>query len=149
MRIFSLFRSRRRRHRKQGGKGVSPLVSKKVVRESAHRLEAMRLKDDALSRRLKTLKANSLGRLENAEITRRVLDRNTFPHNRNLDNIPEKTDYVKSLGLRRDEKLHFDKDSEICRSRKERRDDIMRRTGGKGLKVKNALWNYTSYIQCR
>lgn len=37
----------------------------------------------------------------------------------------------------------------ICRSRKVRRDEIMRKTAGKGLKIKNAVWNDISkFVKC-
>lgn len=143
-----LIRKNRHRNRNRGvSKGASPLVSKKVVRESAPRLEAMRLKNDAISRKVKTLKLNTLGRLEASAITRRVLDDKY--ENKNLQHIPEKSQIIRPYSKVENGKLRFDKDSEICRSRKHRRDEIMKRTGGKGLRVKNALWNYTSFIQCK
>lgn len=38
---------------------------------------------------------------------------------------------------------------QICRSRKVRRDEIMRKTAGKGLKIKNAVWtDISKFIKC-
>lgn len=146
----SLFSKSRHRRKNRGvSKGVSPLVSKKVVRESAHRLEVMRLKDDATSRRLKTLKLNTLGRLEAAELSRSVPDNRFNDYsNKNLE-LKHELKPMMRIDYDKPEKLVFKKDSEICRERQRRRDDILRKTGGKGLKVKNALWNVTSYIQCK
>lgn len=144
----SLFRkSRRRRHKNQGvSKGVPPL-DKNVLRDSAHLLESKRL--HAISRRMKTLKLNTLGRLEAAELSRTVPDKsfNDYP-NKNLE-LRHELKPMMRIDYDKPEKLVFKKDSEICRERQRRRDDILRRTGGKGLKVKNALWNVTSYIQCK
>lgn len=145
----SLFKRRRSRNKNLGvSKGVSPLVSKQVVRASAIPLEAMRLKDDALSRKLKTQKLNTLGRLEASAITRRVLGYHGLKK-LNKNHISEKAAFLKPDSYKKDGKIYFRKDSEICRSRQKRRDEIMKNTGGKGLKVKNALWNYTSFIQCK
>lgn len=145
----SLFKKRRSRNKNLGvSKGVSPLVSKQVVRTSAIPLEAMRLKNDAFSRKLKTQKLNTLGRLEASAITRRVLGYHGLKLNKN-HHIPEKSALLKPDSYKKDGKMYFRKDSEICRSRKEKRDEIMKKTAGKGLKVKNALWNYASFIQCK
>lgn len=102
-------------------------------------------------RKAKTRELNTLGRLEAFRLSRSVPD-NRFGvpfrkavlyHNKNLDsakNFRHNSKYIR---------LRFDNDSFICESRRARRDEIMRKTGGKGLKVKNALWNVISFIQCR
>lgn len=56
--------------------------------------------------------------------------------------------YNSSQGLTEREKLDkFAK--QICRSRKVRRDEIMRNTAGKGLKIKNAIWtDLSKFIKC-
>lgn len=105
--------------------------------------------------RKKTLKLNALGRLESVAITRRVLD-NPFRDTRDqkLNEQVEKA----SMGLlgtnyykvwTNEKKLFFRKDSNVCRDRQRKRDMIMKRTGGKGLKVKDAKWSLMSFIQCK
>ena len=38
---------------------------------------------------------------------------------------------------------------QVCRSRKVRRNEIMRKTAGKGLKIKNAVWtDISKFIKC-
>lgn len=56
--------------------------------------------------------------------------------------------YNSSRELTEREKLDkFSK--QICRSRKVRRDEIMRNTAGKGLKIKNAIWtDISKFIKC-
>lgn len=106
-------------------------------------------KADTLKRkRYKDL--NSLGRLDALVLSRSVPDnrfgdtniykKRVYP-NKNLD----KPSKIRNNSIN----LKFDLDSEICRARKARRDEIMKKTKGKGLKVKNALWNVASFIQCR
>ncbi|AXH74623.1 MAG: hypothetical protein [Microviridae sp.] len=46
-------------------------------------------------------------------------------------------------------KLNFRDESEICRRRKERRREIMRKTKGLGLRVRFARWIPDSYVYCR
>lgn len=38
---------------------------------------------------------------------------------------------------------------EICKERKQVRKDIMKLTGGKGLSIKKAVWDYNSIIKCK
>lgn len=98
---------------------------------------------------MKTLKLNTLGRLEAAELSRTVPDKSFNGYeNKNLE-LRHELKSMMRIDYDKPEKLVFKKDSEICRERQRRRDDILKKTGGKGLRVKNALWNVTSYIQCK
>lgn len=126
---------------KSGGfKGVSPLAKKSVL-----------LPNDSgnNTQKTKTLKLNALGRLESFELSRSVFDESSSKNSQypNKNQILHKE--IKPYTKVENGKLRFRKDSEICRDRKRRRDEIMRKTGGKGIRVKNALWNTLSFIQCR
>lgn len=44
---------------------------------------------------------------------------------------------------------HEDSREEICKKRKEIRKQIMKQTGGKGLSIKKANWDYDSIIRCK
>lgn len=44
---------------------------------------------------------------------------------------------------------HEEPREEICKKRKEIRKQIMKQTGGKGLSIKKANWDYDSIIRCK
>lgn len=141
MGLFKIFRNAHKR-RKRVVKGAT------LKRADQARLPS----GYTLTRKQKTLQNNALGRLEASVLSRSVPDDRFNDRKFENSNLKDKHEYIKNwlkVDRLKPEKMVFDKDSEICRARKKRRDDIMKRTGGKGLRVKNALWNFTSFIQCK
>lgn len=139
LRFFGLLR--RRRHSRRNVE--TPLRIAKPV--------ALHSKTPELKTRIRKL--NTLGRLEARKLSRSV------PDNRFGDTYyktrPLKKEIIRNQNLDRNFdsrynpiRLKFLRNSEICKARKNRRDEIMRKTKGKGMKVKNALWNVASFIQC-
>lgn len=136
-----LFRVGRRRRRKDETAPRALPIRKSV---------ALHSKTPELKTRIKRL--NTLGRLEALKLSR------TVPDNRFGDIFYKKKQPLKYLNKNLDKQknfvnnskinLRFLRNSEICKARKARRDEIMRKTKGKGMKVRNALWNVASFIQC-
>lgn len=56
---------------------------------------------------------------------------------------------LKDMSYKINDRVFLKRDSEICRRRKKIRDDILRSTAGKGLRIKNADWTFDSYVQCK
>lgn len=138
--MWKLFAKKARRNF-GGSKGGTPLVRKKIEKP-------LPLPSGITPYKLKTRDLNALGRLEAYELSRSVPDVRRF-ENRNLE---EKREFIRPMIIRdftNPDKMVFRKDSEICRERQRRRDSIMKKTKGKGMRVKNALWNFTSFIQCK
>lgn len=101
------------------------------------------------ARKRKILEINRLGRLDALKLSRSVPDNRFGELNLYHKKYPNKN-LDKPKNLRHNSiNLRFDLDSEICKARKERRKEIMKKTRGRGMRVKNALWNVASFIQCR
>lgn len=84
----------------------------------------------------KTLKQTSLVRLEAVkQKLRKYINKNLSKN--------------KVLSKYNPQNLTLRTDDVVCKRRSERRKEIMRRTRGKGLKVRNAIWSSDSYIICR
>lgn len=138
-----LFRRKNSRRRRRENQKPTPIKIAKPV--------ALPSKTPELKTRIRKL--NTLGRLEARSLSRSV------PDNRFGDvyykTRPLKKEVIRNQNLDRKFdsrynpiRLKFLRNSEICKARKNRRDEIMRKTKGKGMKVKNALWNVASFIQC-
>lgn len=139
-----LFRgSRRRRRRKDEIESHSLPIKKRVA-----------LYNNTPEPKTRIKKLNTLGRLEALSLSRSVPD-NRFGDS-NLYYKKKHTSKILNNNLDKQKKfidnskinLRFLRNSEICKARKARRDEIMRRTKGRGMKVRNALWNVASFIQC-
>ena len=139
-----LFRRKNSRRRRRENQNPTPIKIAKPV--------ALPSKTPELKTRIRKL--NTLGRLEARTLSRSVPDKrfgesniyykkkqSQIILNKNLDAQKKFIDNSKI-------NLRFLRNSEICKARKNRRDEIMRKTKGKGMKVKNALWNVASFIQC-
>lgn len=139
MRLFRTSRRRRRRNDETARRAL-PLRKYVALRSKTPKEPKTRIK-----------RLNTLGRLEALSLSRSVPD-NRFGDsniyfkkkqysNKNIDKSKKFIDNSKI-------NLRFLRNSEICKSRKARRDEIMRKTKGKGMRVRNALWNVASFIQC-
>lgn len=114
---------------------------KKATKKSNKSLHKVALshrivKQDKIHREVKSVKTlNALARLELIK--------------KGLDNHPKD-----AIQLRRKDKYgsieaHFKRDSRVCKERKIRRNEIMAKTRGRGIRVRNARWTIDSFIQCR
>ena len=135
-----LFRLRRRRKRDKTDSHSLPIKKRVTLHNPEPKTRIKRL--------------NTLGRLEALQLSRSVPDKRFVDSNlyykkkqspkylnKNLDKQKKFVDNSKI-------NLKFLRNSEICKARKARRDEIMRKTKGQGMKVRNALWNVASFIQC-
>lgn len=117
-------------------------IQKKATKKSNKLLHKVALshrivKQDKIHREIKSVKTlNALARLELIK--------------KGLDNHPK--DAIQ-LRLRKDNygtiEARFKRDSRVCKERKIRRDEIMAKTRGRGIRVRNARWSVDSFIQCR
>lgn len=133
----SFFRSNRRRRNNRVNQ--SPKVIPKVIKKSPVLTLLRRRLPEAAPSQLKTLKA--IARLETARKLRKDLNNpKDFLKSRLTSYVPLRYTF---------KVLNFKTKNEICRARKARRDEIMKRTKGKGLKIKKANWTASSFLQCR
>lgn len=115
---------------------------KKATKKSNKSLQKVALshrivKQDKIHRKVKSVKTlNALARLE---LIKKGLDN----HPKDAIQLRRKKDKYGSI------EAHFKRDSRVCKERKIRRDEIMAKTRGRGLRIRNARWSVDSFIQCR
>nr|CAI9750205.1 hypothetical protein DWCPWQHM_DWCPWQHM_CDS_0002 [Microvirus sp.] len=133
---FLRFSSRNRRRNRNRNRNPTPVA--RVVKKSPV-LKLLRSRSaEVVPAPLKTLKA--LARLETAKKLRKDLNNPKQVIKEHLTtHIPLR--YTFKL-------LNFRTRNEICKARARRRDEIMARTRGAGLRVKKTTWRPESYLQC-
>lgn len=70
-------------------------------------------------------------------------------YKRSLRNNQLKLQQLKENSHARLIKTTIERDARICKERKVRRAEIMAKTRGRGLRIRNTTWNMDSFIQCR
>lgn len=117
-------------------------VIKKAAKKSNEKLHKAALshrivKQDKIHREIKSVKTlNALARLE---LIKKGLDN----HPKDAIQLRKRKNKYGSI------EAHFKSDSRVCKERKIRRDEIMAKTRGRGLRVRRTNWTADSFIQCR
>lgn len=94
------------------------------------------VKQDKIHKEIKSVKTlNALARLELIK--------------KGLDNHPKDAIQFRKRNKYGSIEAHFKPDSRVCKERKIRRDEIMAKTRGRGLRVSRTNWTADSFIQCR
>lgn len=121
---------------------MARLKKKKATQKSNKSLQKVAVshkfvKNDKVHKEIKTAKTlNAIARLE---LVKKGLDK----HPKDAIQLRKRKDKYGSI------EAHFKSDSRICEKRKVRRDEIMAKTRGRGLRIRRTNWTADSFIQCR